>query len=556
MQASAYEAETGMFMSSFTIGKKLYFGVGALLLLITALGVTAFFSLGSIGDRMRDITGSTVKKQTYAHHMALDNSEMLASARGIEVSGFMKDPATVEKYHGQFLAAANEMQASFDGIAPLLTLPEVKAAVQSLRESLDRIREAEEPLHRAATAGDTDAATAAYVALLSPQEAQKAGIKAILDAQEKLLEQDSEAAASSIASSRWTAGVMLAIAILVAVLIMFVVRQINNVLRTSVLELAEASEQIASAAGQVSSSSQSLAQGSSEQAATIEETSSASAEINSMAQRNTENSRATASIVSSSQAGFERTNQSLTEMVGAMDGISASSTKISKIIKVIDEIAFQTNILALNAAVEAARAGEAGMGFAVVADEVRNLAQRCAQAAKDTADLIEDSIQKSDGGKLKVDQVADAIREITSESGKIKVLVDEINLGSIEQSRGIDQISRSITQMEQVTQSNAASAEETASAAEELNAQADAMKDVVNRLKTMVDGAQGSQRILSSPVTASSVRSGRRSKPAVVSIKTQVAFAPKRVTTARARPVATGAAKESDFPMDGDFKEF
>jgi methyl-accepting chemotaxis protein/methyl-accepting chemotaxis protein-1 (serine sensor receptor) len=243
-------------------------------------------------------------------------------------------------------------------------------------------------------------------------------------------------------------------------------------------------------------------------------------------------------------------------MVEAMDGISASSTKISKIIKVIDEIAFQTNILALNAAVEAARAGEAGMGFAVVADEVRNLAQRCAQAAKDTADLIEDSIQKSDGGKLKVDQVADAIREITGESGKIKVLVDEINLGSIEQSRGIDQISRSVTQMEQVTQSNAASAEETASAAEELNAQADAMKDVVSRLRTMVDGAQVSKRI---PVTSAKVSSGgskHKRKPAVVSVKTRVAFAPRSVTPARARPVAAGAAKESDFPMDGDFKEF
>ena len=144
--------------------------------------------------------------------------------------------------------------------------------------------------------------------------------------------------------------------------------------------------------------------------------------------------------------------------------------------------------MALNAAVEAARAGEAGMGFAVVADEVRNLAQRCAQAAKDTADLIEDSIHRSNGGKAKVDQVAIAVRAITAESGKIKVLVDEINLGSVEQSRGIDQISRAITQMEQVTQSSAASAEEGAAAAEQLNAQAETMTDVVGRLRVMVDG--------------------------------------------------------------------
>jgi methyl-accepting chemotaxis protein/methyl-accepting chemotaxis protein-1 (serine sensor receptor) len=271
----------------------------------------------------------------------------------------------------------------------------------------------------------------------------------------------------------------------------FVIRQVNAMLRNSVVELSESVVQIASAASQVAASSQSLAQGASQQTATIEETSSASAEINSMAHRTTENSRTTAELVGRSQEGFARTNQSLTEMVGAMDGINASSQKISKIIKVIDEIAFQTNILALNAAVEAARAGEAGMGFAVVADEVRNLAQRCAQAAKDTADLIEDSIQKSDGGRVKVDQVAVSIKAITAESSKIKELVDEINLGSVEQSTGIDQISRAITQMEQVTQSSAANAEESAAAAEELNAQAEAMKDVVERLRAMVDGSEG-----------------------------------------------------------------
>jgi methyl-accepting chemotaxis protein/methyl-accepting chemotaxis protein-1 (serine sensor receptor) len=194
------------------------------------------------------------------------------------------------------------------------------------------------------------------------------------------------------------------------------------------------------------------------------------------------------------QAGFEKANQSLAEMVGAMDGINASSQKISKIIKVIDEIAFQTNILALNAAVEAARAGEAGMGFAVVADEVRNLAQRCAQAAKDTADLIEESIQRSDGGRIKVDQVAVAIREITAESAKIKVLVDEINLGSIEQSSGIDQISRAITQMEQVTQGSAANAEQSAAAAQQLNAQAEHMTDVVEAKRALVDGSDRAPR--------------------------------------------------------------
>jgi methyl-accepting chemotaxis protein len=175
-------------------------------------------------------------------------------------------------------------------------------------------------------------------------------------------------------------------------------------------------------------------------------------------------------------------------MVVAMSDIKASSDKVAKIIKVIDEIAFQTNILALNAAVEAARAGEAGMGFAVVADEVRNLAQRCAQAAKDTALLIEESILKSNDGKARVDQVEIAIRAITEESVKVKSMVEEISLGSQEQTRGIEQVARALTQIENVTQQSAANAEESAASSEELSAQSASLMSVVQTLSVMVGG--------------------------------------------------------------------
>lgn len=283
------------------------------------------------------------------------------------------------------------------------------------------------------------------------------------------------------------------------------VRTVNKVLTGSVSELGLASDQIASAADQVSVSSQSLAQGSSEQAAMIEETSSVTTEINSISAQTTENSRLTADRMARSQGTLGTTNNQLNEMVDAMDRINGSSQKISKIIKVIDEIAFQTNILALNAAVEAARAGEAGMGFAVVAEEVRSLAQRCAQAARDTTELIEESIGNSKEGKTKVDDVAIAIRSITAEITKIKDLIDEINMGSVEQSRGIEQITRAITQMEQVTQSSAASAEEGAAAAEQLHAQAEAMKEVVIHLKNLVEGSsetdkQDAQKLSRTPM--------------------------------------------------------
>jgi methyl-accepting chemotaxis protein/methyl-accepting chemotaxis protein-1 (serine sensor receptor) len=195
-------------------------------------------------------------------------------------------------------------------------------------------------------------------------------------------------------------------------------------LKTVAESVATDAHEVAEAAAQVASSSQVLAQGSSSNAASLEEASASAEEIHSMARRNTESSRSAVGIVAHSVEKFGETNRALDEMVVAMGEINGSSQKISRIIKVIDAIAFQTNILALNAAVEAARAGEAGMGFAVVADEVRNLAQRSAQAAKDTAALIEESIAKSDGGKSKVDRVGEATRAVASDTTQVKTLVD------------------------------------------------------------------------------------------------------------------------------------
>jgi methyl-accepting chemotaxis protein/methyl-accepting chemotaxis protein-1 (serine sensor receptor) len=274
---------------------------------------------------------------------------------------------------------------------------------------------------------------------------------------------------------------LLAIAILAAL----VVQRVNRTLVVAVGEIARGADQVAAAAGQISSSSQSLAQGSSEQAASLEQTSASSQEIQALARKSTGSACTAAGLVNACQEKFSRTNQSLDRLVVAMGDIKAQSEKISKIIKVIDEIAFQTNILALNASVEAARAGEAGTGFAVVADEVRNLAHRCAQAARDTSALIEESIAKSNDGKAKVDQVAGAVREITEESTKIRTLVDEVNLGSQEQVNGNEQVSKAMAQMEQVTMTIAANAEESAAAAQELNAQSATLRDIVERLADM-----------------------------------------------------------------------
>ncbi|MBS1826260.1 MAG: hypothetical protein JST93_13140 [Acidobacteria bacterium] len=293
---------------------------------------------------------------------------------------------------------------------------------------------------------------------------------------------------------RNTTVVMMGAGLLVTLLSMaaswWIARGLTRELKQNVDGISQGAALLLTAAGQVTSASQSLAQGASEQAASLEETSASTQEIHSTARRNSDSSRTAAGLMTQSEEKFGETNRLLDQTLAAMGEINAQSGKISKIIKTIDEIAFQTNILALNAAVEAARAGEAGMGFAVVADEVRRLAQRCAQAASDTSQLIEESIGKSKAGQVKVDQVAGSIRAVTGEMSKVKMLIDAVNVGSEEQLRGIDQIVKAIQQMEQVTQQTAAGAEESAAVAGELNAQSKELNEVVGRLTMMVGGGK------------------------------------------------------------------
>ena len=377
---------------------------------------------------------------------------------------------------------------------------------------------------------------------------------------------DSSANVTSIvASSKVIIGIALIIGLIIGVTAaIFITRSITGPIRLVADTLSAGAEQTAGAAGQVSSASQSLAEGASEQAASLEETSSSLEEMSSMTKRNAETAGKVKELGSEARKAGDLGVTDMTALVGAMDAIKTSSADIAKIIKTIDEIAFQTNILALNAAVEAARAGEAGAGFAVVADEVRNLAQRCAQAAKETASKIEDAVQKSAVGADISAKVAKSLEEIVGKARQVDEMAGEVAAASQEQSQGISQVNIAVTQMDKVTQSNAANAEESAAAAEELTAQAESLKDAVSELLRLVDG-QGRQAAASASLAGASHKGGakgsfaKQHKPAVTAAHGNGKGHTTVITGSRQpapEPAMATASCRSEIPMEGDFKDF
>lgn len=274
----------------------------------------------------------------------------------------------------------------------------------------------------------------------------------------------------------------------IAAAIFTIVKDITTSIAKVSLELEESSDEVSAASTQLDAASQKLAEGTTEQAASIQETSSTLEETSSMVQQNRDNTKEAAVLAKQSKEYAGRSNSQMSNMMLAMEELKKSSADISKIIKVIDEIAFQTNILSLNAAVEAARAGDAGKGFAVVAEEVRSLAQRSAKAAKETSVIIESNIAMSENGVNLAKEVQSSISEIDFQSKKVSELLDEISVATDEQTQGVSQISKAISQMEMVLASNAQTAEESSAASKSLYEQTINMKDIVTSLHNIVNG--------------------------------------------------------------------
>lgn len=276
-----------------------------------------------------------------------------------------------------------------------------------------------------------------------------------------------------------------------------VAKDIDESVKKVLSHLSETSKDLNSISSELTQTGHKLAEGSSEQAASIQETSSTLEESSSMVHQTTQNTKEAEVLAKQTKEAADKGNSEMQVMLDSMKELKTSSDEISKIIKVIDEIAFQTNILSLNAAVEAARAGDAGKGFAVVAEEVRNLAQRSAQAAKDTTVIIESNISLSEKCLKITEQVDSSLVEIMTDSHKVSELLEEISTASQEQEIGIVQINQAISQMERVLQANATTAQESAKSSDALSSFSDTIKAIMKELGNLIEGNKNSEKRVS-----------------------------------------------------------
>ncbi len=474
-------------MKKWTISRRITLGFTAVVLITAAIGAIAYARI----NRIDQATG-TVLENSLPSVVLLGEIQSLVKENFINTTQHVlsdneQNMQEIEKAMDAKSAKLTELYASFE---KLISEPEaerlyaaVKAARPPYRDTRNQVLKLSREHH------DAEAKVLIQTDLYAVYGKYIAAIQAMVAASQNVANREGAVATAAVNFTKLTLLLGTVIALLVGLIVATAItRSTNRVLRDITTQLSDGSRQLTSSAHEISSSSQTLAAGASQQAASLEETSAALEEISGMTRRNSEHATHATTLANQTRAAAETGATDMKAMSSAMDNIKASGDNIAKIIKTIDEIAFQTNILALNAAVEAARAGEAGMGFAVVAEEVRSLAQRSAQAAKETSDKIQDSIQKSAQGVAISAKVAVSLQEIVGKAREVDTVIAEIARATNEQSHGITQVLNAVTKMDQVTQSTAAQAEESAAGAEELNAQAVSVDSITDQLQQLVTG--------------------------------------------------------------------
>src|ERR1022692_2711971 len=515
------------------ISTKLLLAFAVVLALVMALGYSSLTAIGGLGGALDVAVNGTAKKLRLVGDLQAGFQEMRVDAAKLEISltntiigrldtrqgsaestcGSCHTSDTVETQRQQFEAVAARLSAQVAQLRPLVAGDGERQATHTVETGIAEWLALYRQYLKLTTARDYTAAHEVMLDRIYPLvESMDKAAKQLAVQQQELLVASSRETHARVSGSRVVVYVLIALCLLAGGGVYWIVRGVNRVLRQFAGEMAAMSGQVTDAAHQLASSHRRRPPACLQQPVSGPGRQRASRVIGGNFRRDragtlddTQQRRALPKRVRRYRTGQpagrrgepesgpddriharDHLAQTLVRMIESMRAINVSSGKISQIIKVIDEIAFQTNILALNAAVEAARAGEAGMGFAVVADEVRNLAQRCAQAAKDTEALIEESITRSREGSTKLDQVAGAIGTITGSAAQVKGLIDQFSNGGQEQSLSIEQISRALVQIEQVTQKTAENAQENAAAGKALTEQSEALQGVAERLSALV----------------------------------------------------------------------
>jgi methyl-accepting chemotaxis protein len=471
------------------VGSKLVFGFSTMILIMGVIGVTGYLSMSKINHSLENIFSVRMPGIDYLIEADRDLQQLLVAERSMIFANAGSD--VFKKLVAEYEESLGQSNQRWEKYKTLAATPEEKAIIPKYEKAREEWKAISKRVVDGRVAdtreGRRDALDLTLGIAKEKFEEMRGYIDELTNVNLGMAEKDHHAADAAYQSTIVTLLGISGGGLLIGILLMWGISTgVTRPLRMVIEELTEASSQVASGSNQVQASSQALAEGSSEQAASIEETSSSLEEMSAMTRQNADHAGQADTLMKEANQVVNQANGSMAELTKSMKEISSASEETSKIIKTIDEIAFQTNLLALNAAVEAARAGEAGAGFAVVADEVRNLAMRAAQAAKDTARLIEGTVKKVNDGTGLVARTNEAFSEVAASAAKVGELVSEIAAASQEQNKGIEQVNLAVNEMDKVTQSNAAGAEESASASGQMNAQAEQMKEMVNQLVALV----------------------------------------------------------------------